>query len=354
MPTSHTPIGNTNTLPGFTPAMAMPDPILDQLQISIWKGMGEDMVLPEFIKAFGKPWLDEKTDELNFKNGIAIAHKEKWGYRLVRFPAFPPVLAALTPVIQLFPARFDGKPAARLRSAEIAWDFPIGNLYFEADAKLIQLAPLAIPANRLARLRVVEPSEYAEREFKKCVDGATNGRTSYYFKSLRRQPDKEDPSITKLAPSPKAVWRGIIYCKRLAPNKPWCIRFEATLLGQRLEKVIGKTLPSDLTRLPRRLAGLCFDDFWSFERFDWDAFMEAARRSADYKKIPFDHIEKAARVYHAVSMEQGIGVTIRLKRNARKIAGMLQSKSLGKKIGAKEFSTPLALMELLPEKPSNK
>ncbi|MCL2790437.1 MAG: hypothetical protein FWD79_07305 [Desulfobulbus sp.] len=64
---------------------------------------------------------------------------EKWAYRVIRFPAFPHVLAALTPVLQLFPARYDGKLAARLRSAEIAWDFPISHSYEEAEAQLIQL-----------------------------------------------------------------------------------------------------------------------------------------------------------------------------------------------------------------------
>jgi hypothetical protein len=334
-------------MPGLAQA-AMPDPILDQLQISIWNGMEENIVLPEFIKAFGKPWLHKKNNELNFSNGIAISSQEKMGYRLVRFPAFPPVLAALNPVLKLFPKRFDGKPAAQLRSAEIAWDFPISHRYTEAEEQLIMLAPLAVPANKFARMRVMEPDEYSEVWFKRCADGAINGIITYYLKSLSRQPDKEDPSITKLAPTPHAVWRGIIYCKKLAPNEPWCIRFEATLLGQRLEKVIGKSLPSDLTRLPRRLAGLCFDDFWRFERFNWLAFMEAARRSADYKKIPFDGIEKSAIKYHAMSMEQGIRVTIRLKRGAKKIAAMLKSKSLRNRISAKKFSTPLALMEVLP------
>ena len=344
-------INNMSMMHEFIPALTIPAPIFDQLQISIWNGMDEDIILPIFREYFGKPQCIKghqgKVEALRWNDlGISMSAWENHAHRVIRFSASQPVLAALTPVLRLFPARYDGKPAARLKSAEIAWDFPISHKYQEADDKLIHLAQLAVPANKFARLRAVGASEYAKQEFKRCTDGATNGRISCYFKSLSRQPDKEDPSITKLAPTLKAVWRGIIYCKQLAPNEPWCIRFEATLLGPKLEKVIGKSLPSDLTRLPRRLTRLCFDDFWGFERFDWDAFMEAARRSANYNKIPFERIERRTRVLHAVSKPQGIEATISLKHSARKIAKMLKSQSLRNRIGAKEFSTRLTLMDV--------
>jgi hypothetical protein len=354
----HTDIHLMDSMPGKPPAWtAIPAPIFDQLKISIWKGLHQaDIILPTFEEYFGKPEKTWDGKAWRWKDlGISISAWEIYAYRVIRCPAVEKTLAAISPILKLFPNKPNGKAAAQLLSAEIAWDFPVSLNYDEAEAQQIQIACLAIPANKLATMKTMEPSEYAEKKFKHCADGATNGLISFYFKSFSRQPDKTDDNVLTWQPRKKAVSRGIIYCKRLAPKEPWSIRFESTLLGPKLEKVIGKALPYDLTHLPRRLAGLCFDDFWYLERFNWSEFIEAARRSADYKGIPFADVEaKAKFLSQAATRWNDVDVTLWQKRIAKKIAKLIRSKPLENKIGTSKFSTPISLMEVLQKNFSGK
>jgi len=80
MQVNNTHIGNMSMMPGFTPVLAMPDPILDQLQISIWNGLGKNIVLPEFLKAFGnKPWLNKKNQRIEFQQWDSYQCSGKYG-----------------------------------------------------------------------------------------------------------------------------------------------------------------------------------------------------------------------------------------------------------------------------------
>jgi hypothetical protein len=347
-------------IPGLAPAATIPAPIFDQLQISIWNGLGPDIVSPVFINAFGNPWHDNEHDYLNFQNGIALSLRNKLGYKVIRFSATESLLKELTPVLQSFPSRKDGKPAAQLRSAEIAWDFPVAVSanYDEAEEQLLKIVAVTVSANREAQLQT-KSSEYIHV----CHDGASNGLITFYFHSLSKYPEKEDASQNKaegnseqegntprfsLLPSKKAIWRGKAYGKRLSQKMPWCVRFEVTLLGQKLEAVIGKSLPADLTTLPERLAGLGFDNFWRFERFNWTGFMEAARRSAKCKGIPFADVEKRTRVSCHLKRLQGQDVTMWSKSVAIRIANVIGSKRLEKRVEEKEFSLPLKFEDVLP------
>jgi hypothetical protein len=362
MPKNKTPIDDSSMMPEVPPA-AMPDPILDQLEISIWKGNHQTgIILSTFSEHFGKP---EKTNDGKAwrwkKLGISMAAYEKWFWQVIRFPATQSAFDALTPVLNLFPKmKKDGKPAMLLRSAEIAWDFPINHVCEEPEEQLQKIVAITIPANKKASLR----SKSSDSLYP-CSDGAVNGLNTFYFQSLSLYPDNEDTASQNgegdtpeaddenihfcWLPSKTAVWRGKAYCKKLAPKTPWCIRFEVTLLGQKLEKVIGKIPPYDLTLLPRRLAGLCFDDFWVFERFDWSLFMESARRSAESKRISIADIEKRAEDLYPFTRLHGLNVTMWQKREARKIADLIGTEKLKTKIGAKKFSTILKTEDVLPK-----
>jgi len=356
-----TPLGDSRLIPGLAPATMTSAPIFDQLQISVRNGLGPDIISSVFVEAFGKPWLDKETDYLNFQNGLALTRKVKMGHKVLRFSATESLLKDLTPVLHSFKSNMAGKPAAQLRSAEIAWDFPVSvnANYDEAEEQLKKILAVTVSANRAAKLRT-ESSEYLFR----CRDGAANGLITFYFQSLKKYPEKEDASENKaevnsekeekkvrysLMPSKNAIWREKAYCKQLAQKMPWCIRFEVTLRAQKLEAVIGKSLPLDLTTLPSRLVGLRFDDFWRFERFNWPDFMEAARRSAKCKGIPFVDVEKKTRVSYHLARLQGLEVTMWQKPLALKIAKMIGSKKLQERVEGKEFITPLNFEDVLPK-----
>ena len=324
----------------------MPTPILDQLEISIWKGLHQaDVVLPTFREHFGKPECTRDSKAWHWDAlGISMGASERWAFRVIRLPAIEATLAAISPLLKLFPRRPNGKPAAQLRSAEIAWDFPVSYDYDATEAELGRLVASVISANKRAKLR-----RKPLKKFRKCRDGAINGRSLFYLQSLTEQPDNDDPGQIVCVPSKKAIWRAKIYCKQLSSAEPWCVRFESTLLGQKLEKSIGRTLPSDLTLLSTCLVGLCFDDFFGFEQFDWPAFMEAARRSAAYKKIPFATVEAKAKLFSRAAMHNGLAVAMWQKRAAKTIAeSSLGSKSLQNKISAGKFSMPLKSADVLP------
>ena len=343
----------------------MPEPALDQLQISIWKGLNQqDTTLSTFEKSLGKPKLTKDGKMFWWaKHRIRLRRWEKWAYQLIRFSAKQPTLSTLNQILPSFPCKPDGKNAAQLRSVEIAWDFPIGNNYDEAEVELRKLAAIAMLKNRMAKLYSKESKcNYLDHWFdcfkcqffnkcQRCRDGASNGGITFYFHSLGEyfieDEFEDDDGYLVRKPKKNATFWGKIYCKRLAPKKPWCIRFEVTLLGQKLEKTIGKALPADLTTLPTRLASLRFDDFWYFEQFDWPAFMEAAKRSAKYKNIPFVNVLKKAKGLQASSKVGGLEMTMWQRQVAKKIAGFLKSKSLATKIGAKEFSKILKCEDVL-------
>ena len=329
--------GGKSMSPGLAPAhTAMPAPIFDQLQISIWNGLGPDIILPVFINAFGKPWYDKEDDVLIFKKGIISMHRKKMGYRVIRFSAIESLLKKLIPVLQSFPSRNNGKPAAQLRSAEIAWDFPVSVSanYEEAEEQLQKIVAVTVSVNSDAKYLRQESSDY----FFMPRDGAVNGLITFYFQSLSEDPEPEDTSqdeaegnsqkeekktrfsfrpSTKarysLLPSKKAIWSGRVYCKRPTKKMPWCIRFEVKLPGSKLAADIGKFLPVDLTTLPRRLERLRFDDYWRFEQFHWSAFMEAVRLSAASKGFPFVNVEKRTRVSYPLSRLNGLDITIAAK-----------------------------------------
>jgi len=353
---------NASPKPGLAPAgVAMPTPILDQLQISIWKGLHQaDIVQPTFEEAFGKPQPTNDGTALRWKAlGIAMSTREKWAYRLIRFPATQAALAAISPLLTRFPRRPDGKAAAQLRSAEIAWDFPASTNYHDAAEQLFALAAVTMLNNKRARLRIMEPKcfgldsqpDCSECHFfhrcQRCRDGASNGKATFSFRSLGKyfveNEYEDEDGYFQCMPSKGATFWGKIYCKQLFVGAPWGIRFEVTLLGQKLEDTIGKALPSDLTLLPRRMAGLCFKDFWYFEKFNWSSFMESARRSADYKCIAFAKVKKMALLLSRHAIHEGHNITAWQKRNAKKIAQTLNSQPLQDKIGAGKFSIPLQI-----------
>ena len=350
--------------PGLAPATKLPEPILDQIEISIWKGLYQaDIILPTFEQAFGKPAKTRDGEAWYWKElGLFISRREKWAYRVIRFPATAEVLTAISPVLKLFPRKPNGKYAAQLFSAEIAWDFPISHIDEEPEEQLQKIVAVTVPANRKAKLRQ-KSSDF----FYECSDGAINGLITFYFHSLSKYAEEEDTSQNEAEgnqqnkeesvrfswmPSKEATWRGKAYSKRLPEKKQWNIRFEVTLFGSALKEAIGTFLPSELTDLPKRLAGLRFDDFWSFEQFDWPAFMEAARRSAKYKGISFADIERSTKVRYQLTRLNGLGVTMWQKRLARNIADIIGSKALKEKIGSKKFSTPLKAEDVLPKSDS--
>ena len=329
-----------NSRPGLAPAD--PTPILDQIEISIWKGFQADSIYPIFAEHFGLPTLSEDGRALHWKkHRIAMGKAEKWAYRIIRLQADKQVLAKLSPILKIFPCRPDGKPAAQLRSAEIAWDFPISHNYEEAEAALRKAATAAIPANKRAKLRV-----RSSDNIKACTDGAANGKLTFYFGSLSKHPDPEDENLFNWVPSKNAIWRGKIYCKQISPGGAWGIRFETTILGPRLAKTIGKVLPSDLPSLSGRLTGLCFDDFWSFERFHWELFIEAAERSAEHKKIPPIAHSLDVRLYSRLAKLDAADVVAWQRLLAKKIARKVGSAELARRIGAGEFSTPCFFEDL--------
>jgi hypothetical protein len=355
--------GNTSTVP----ASMMPAPIFDQLEISIWKGLyQDDIILPTFEKCFGKPFLTKDGKALRWKDhGISMSAREKWGYRIIRFPATEKTLAAINPVLKLFPRRSNGKSATQLRSAEIAWDFPVNANYDEAEKQLHELVAVAFLNNPKAKLQLkyapclglirssdcYDECQYVHRCLL-CRDMASNGLITAYFRSMEKvsikSENKDEENYFAWQPRKKATFWGKIYCKKQAPKEPWCIRFEVTLIGPKLARAIGRSLPANLAALSRRLEGLRFDDFWSFKRFDWLAFMEAAHRSADYNGPPVPDIETKAKILSLASTKlDGINVAMWQIQLAKKIARRLSKKLLKEKL--KKFIIPLKSEDVLPK-----
>jgi len=188
------------------------------------------------------------------------------------------LLQLLEPVIANFPP-YNNTPAAKISSAEIAFDVPLPGLPYEMAERLLQkltqnLQPFR---NKYADLTVKSGDK-----FKKTSDGAMNGKFTVYI-------GKHKKLSTGLASN--SSWKGKAYTKAFYDANgtlgPWQIRFEVTLADRALSKVGGNALSFSPDAMQGRLKGLTIATFWKFEGFDFPTFLNDARHVSAQKQYDF-------------------------------------------------------------------
>ena len=278
------------------------------------------------------------------------------------------ILPLLEPIIANFPPHGNSPSAAKISSAEVAYDIPLPNLSYEqAERVLRELMLFLVPY----RNRHAELSRPLSKQLKDTTDGTRNGRLTAYFGKHRDLIDKKNPKKEKRVHADTS-WQGKIYLKAFRDENgnlgPWHIRLEVTLADRALKRIGGNLVSFDPDAMQNRLQGLALSNFWRVEAFDWHRFIgeaEAVRakksrvvcanndRRAGGKLIaPLLLIRYSGEVdlgdYHGAKIErkqlrEHFSFTVRRKRRAYAIARRLNDERLTRQIRKGRFRIPVKL-----------
>ena len=306
--------------------LPIPEPKFDFVEISLYS-TDHKKPLDELQALFGKPesWSKIKG-HLKFSNGVFLRKYNTHFNHIIALKADEDTFSALATIYPKFPPRPNGKPAALLHSAEVAFDFPLPELgYPDAEKILCAFAALAVPKNHYATIS----DYYGPLQEKK--NGVVNGGITYYF-CCRRENEKkvfvmiEDPS-----------WKAKLYLKKFSGI--WHLRCEMTLKHSTLNRHGLIDIPHD-SRVNTNSRQLSILDFFDFKEFDWKKFRQAAANTQAFKsnraaRMMFNLLRSYARRNpllrdHMTSSSHDLRV-------AREISKRLKSSRLRTQIGRGVF-----------------
>ena len=256
-------------------------PHYDQLVFSLGSKLPFKDVKRHFTDVFGEPENSYDGQVWVFQTPVGqfevSSNRKKTKFYHVIMLRDLALLPMLEPIIANFPPHGNSSSAAKISSAEVAYDVPLpAHLSYEKCERLLQeLMKFLIPhRNRHAELSSPRPNK-----FKDTTDGARSGRLTLYVGKHKDLINKENPKKEKRVHD-NTSWQGKVYLKAFYDTNgnlgPWHIRLEVNLSDRALKRIGGNFVSFDPDAMQNRLQGLALSNFWRLEAFDWHRFIGEA------------------------------------------------------------------------------